>query len=63
MTMELTASRRPFPYVPLARHLEQNYQVRHRPGRYRPGGARTTRPAPRRYRRRPRAASLLASLR
>ena len=28
--MELTANRRPFVYVPLRRHFEQNYHVRHR---------------------------------
>jgi hypothetical protein len=32
-TMELTASRRPFPYFPLARHFEQNGHVRYRPER------------------------------
>jgi hypothetical protein len=31
--MELTASRRPFPYFPLARHFEQNGHVRYRPER------------------------------
>jgi pimeloyl-ACP methyl ester carboxylesterase/predicted glycosyltransferase len=36
-TMELTASRRPFLYFPLARHFEQNYHVRHRLDRYRAG--------------------------
>jgi pimeloyl-ACP methyl ester carboxylesterase/predicted glycosyltransferase len=35
--MELTASRRPFLYFPLARHFEQNYHVRHRLDRYRAG--------------------------
>ncbi len=35
--MELTASRRPFLYFPLARHFEQNYHVRHRLERYRAG--------------------------
>ena len=29
-TMELTANRRPFVYVPLRRHFEQNLHVRHR---------------------------------
>ena len=33
-TMELTASRRPFIYFPLARHFEQNLHVRHRLERY-----------------------------
>jgi pimeloyl-ACP methyl ester carboxylesterase/predicted glycosyltransferase len=33
-TMELTASRRPFLYVPLRHHFEQNYHVRHRLDRY-----------------------------
>ncbi len=36
-TMELTASRRPFLYFPLARHFEQNFHVRHRLDRYRAG--------------------------
>ena len=36
-TMELTASRRPFLYFPLARHFEQNYHVRHRLDHYRAG--------------------------
>ena len=33
-TMELTASRRPFLYVPLRHHFEQNIHVRHRLDRY-----------------------------
>ncbi len=33
-TMELTAGRRPFIYVPLERHFEQNLHVRHRLERY-----------------------------
>ena len=32
--MELTASRRPFVYVPLRHHFEQNLHVRHRLQRY-----------------------------
>ena len=32
--MELTASRRPFLYVPLRNHFEQNRHVRHRLERY-----------------------------
>ena len=32
--MELTASRRPFVYVPLRHHFEQNFHVRHRLERY-----------------------------
>lgn len=32
--MELTASRKPFVYVPLRHHFEQNYHVRHRLDRY-----------------------------
>jgi pimeloyl-ACP methyl ester carboxylesterase/predicted glycosyltransferase len=32
--MELTASRRPFIYVPLRHHFEQNFHVRHRLDRY-----------------------------
>jgi pimeloyl-ACP methyl ester carboxylesterase/predicted glycosyltransferase len=36
-TMELTASRRPFLYFPLAHHFEQNYHVRRRLERYRAG--------------------------
>jgi len=28
--MELTANRRPFVYVPLRNHFEQNFHVRHR---------------------------------
>ncbi len=33
-TMELTATRRPFIYVPLRHHFEQNFHVRHRLDRY-----------------------------
>jgi len=36
-TMELTAARRPFIYVPLRHHFEQNFHVRHRLDRYRAG--------------------------
>ena len=36
-TMELTASQRPFLYVPLRNHFEQNFHVRHRLDRYRAG--------------------------
>jgi pimeloyl-ACP methyl ester carboxylesterase/predicted glycosyltransferase len=36
-TMELTANRRPFLYVPLRRHFEQNVHVPHRLARYRAG--------------------------
>jgi pimeloyl-ACP methyl ester carboxylesterase/predicted glycosyltransferase len=36
-TMELTASRRPFLYVPLRHHFEQQFHVRHRLDRYRAG--------------------------
>ncbi|MGH3444944.1 MAG: glycosyltransferase [Nocardioidaceae bacterium] len=32
--MELTAAQRPFLYVPLQNHFEQNFHVRHRLGRY-----------------------------
>jgi predicted glycosyltransferase len=32
--MELTATRRPFLYVPLRHHFEQNFHVRHRLNRY-----------------------------
>ena len=32
--MELTANRRPFIYVPLRNHFEQNFHVRHRLDRY-----------------------------
>ena len=32
--MELTANRRPFLYVPLRHHFEQNFHVRHRLERY-----------------------------
>jgi predicted glycosyltransferase len=35
--MELTANRRPFVYVPLRNHFEQNTHVRHRLERYRAG--------------------------
>ncbi len=35
--MELTASKRPFLYLPLRHHLEQTVHVRRRPGRYRAG--------------------------
>jgi pimeloyl-ACP methyl ester carboxylesterase/predicted glycosyltransferase len=33
-TMELTANRRPFVYLPLRHHFEQNFHVRHRLDRY-----------------------------
>jgi pimeloyl-ACP methyl ester carboxylesterase/predicted glycosyltransferase len=33
-TMELTASRRPFIYLPLRHHFEQNFHVRHRLAQY-----------------------------
>jgi len=33
-TMELTASQRPFLYVPLRHHFEQNFHVRHRLRQY-----------------------------
>jgi UDP-N-acetylglucosamine:LPS N-acetylglucosamine transferase len=33
-TMELTAARRPFVYVPLRHHFEQQHHVRHRLDRY-----------------------------
>jgi len=36
-TMELTANHRPFLYVPLRHHFEQNFHVRHRLDRYRAG--------------------------
>jgi len=36
-TMELTAAGRPFIYVPLRRHFEQNFHVKHRLDRYRAG--------------------------
>jgi pimeloyl-ACP methyl ester carboxylesterase/predicted glycosyltransferase len=36
-TMELTAAGRPFVYVPLRRHFEQNIHVHHRLDRYRAG--------------------------
>jgi pimeloyl-ACP methyl ester carboxylesterase/predicted glycosyltransferase len=36
-TMELTAGGRPFIYVPLRRHFEQNVHVRHRLAQYRAG--------------------------
>ena len=36
-TMELTAAGRPFIYVPLARHFEQQIHVPHRLARYRAG--------------------------
>ncbi len=32
--MELTAARRPFIFVPLRHHFEQNFHVRHRLARY-----------------------------
>jgi predicted glycosyltransferase len=32
--MELVTARRPFLYVPLRRHFEQNHHVRHRLARY-----------------------------
>ena len=35
--MELTATRRPFIYVPLRHHFEQNFHVRHRLNQYRAG--------------------------
>lgn len=37
--MELTAGRKPFIYVPLRHHFEQNFHVRHRLERYRAGRA------------------------
>ena len=36
-TMELAAAQRPFIYVPLRHHFEQNFHVRHRLDRYRAG--------------------------
>ena len=36
-TMELTACQRPFLYVPLRRHFEQNPHVRHRLAQYQAG--------------------------
>jgi len=36
-TMELTASQRPFIYVPLRHHFEQNFHVRHRLAQYAAG--------------------------
>jgi pimeloyl-ACP methyl ester carboxylesterase len=36
-TMELTAAQRPFIYLPLRHHFEQNFHVRHRLDRYRAG--------------------------
>ena len=36
-TMELVANRRPFVYVPLNDHFEQQFHVRHRLDRYRAG--------------------------
>ena len=36
-TMELTANRRPFLYVPLRHHFEQQFHVRHRLERHRAG--------------------------
>jgi predicted glycosyltransferase len=36
-TMELTASQRPFIYVPLRHHFEQNFHVRHRLAQYQAG--------------------------
>jgi UDP-N-acetylglucosamine:LPS N-acetylglucosamine transferase len=38
-TMELTAARRPFLYVPLEHHFEQQVHVRHRLTRHRAGRA------------------------
>ena len=35
--MELTANQRPFIYVPLANHFEQNFHVHHRLGQYEAG--------------------------
>ena len=46
-TMELTATGRPFLYVPLRHHFEQNFHVRHRLDRYGAGpppGLRPDRP-------------------
>ena len=40
--MELTASRRPFIYVPLRHHFEQQFHVHHRLQRYGAGAASTT---------------------
>ena len=39
--MELTAARRPFIFVPLRHHFEQNFHVRHRLARYGAGGCMT----------------------
>lgn len=36
-TMELTTTQRPFIYVPLQHHFEQNFHVRHRLDRYAAG--------------------------
>ena len=36
-TMELTAANRPFIYIPLGNHFEQNIHVRHRLERHRAG--------------------------
>ena len=38
-TMELTAARRPFVYIPLEHHFEQQVHVRHRLTRHRAGRA------------------------
>ena len=53
-TMELTANRRPFLYVPLRHHFEQNLHVRHRLDRYR-AGRRLDYATPRRNRSPPRS--------
>ena len=53
--MELTASRRPFIYVPLRHHFEQNFHVRHRLERYGAGRCLTTTRPPTRTRSPPRS--------
>ena len=53
--MELTAARRPFVYVPLRHHFEQNFHVRHRLDRYGAGRClrlRAAEPTPTRWPRR-----------
>jgi UDP:flavonoid glycosyltransferase YjiC (YdhE family) len=43
-TMKLTASRKPFLYLPLRQHFEQNFHARHRLQRYGTSAALTIRP-------------------
>ena len=63
-TMELTAARRPFIYVPLEQHFEQNGHVRYRLERYRrraPAGVRRRDAGRARARRSPRSSGVTST--